>query len=81
MEDFKDKLFYLMEDLPDKLFYGSIVIMMVLLVLSIPISIQSSRQGTLELQTILKNECGMEYSSGEVYRNGENLSRICGLTK
>jgi len=36
---------------------------------------------TDELQTILKNECGMEYSTQEVRRNGENLSRICGLKK
>ena len=34
-----------------------------------------------QLQTILKNECGMEYSIDEVGRNGENLSLICGLKK
>jgi len=38
-------------------------------------------QATDELQTILKNECGMEYSTQEVRRNGKNLSRICGLKK
>ena len=32
-----------------------------------------------QLQTILKNECGMEYSVDEIWRNGDNLSRICGL--
>ena len=32
-----------------------------------------------QLQTILKNECGMDYTVGEVIRNGDNLSRICGL--
>ena len=32
-----------------------------------------------QLQSILKNECGMDYSIDEVARNGENLSRICGL--
>ena len=32
-----------------------------------------------QLQTILKNECGMEYSIDEIRRNGNNLSRICGL--
>ena len=32
-----------------------------------------------QLQTILKNECGMEYSIDEIWRNGDNLSRICGL--
>ena len=34
-----------------------------------------------QLQTILKNECGMVYSIDEVARNGENLSLICGLKK
>lgn len=38
-------------------------------------------KANLELQTILKNECGMEYTVPEVWRNGENLSRICGLKK
>ena len=31
------------------------------------------------LQIILKNECGMDYSIDDVRRNGDNLSRICGL--
>ena len=35
--------------------------------------------GVRDLQTILKDQCGMEYTAGEVWRNGENLSRICGL--
>jgi len=38
-----------------------------------------ANKANLELQTILKNECGMEYTAPEVWRNGENLSRICGL--
>jgi len=45
----------------------------------IPYGIHIEHKKTAELQTILKNECGMEYSHGEVRRNGENLSRICGL--
>ena len=32
-----------------------------------------------QLQTILKNECGMDYTVDEIRRNGDNLSRICGL--
>ena len=31
------------------------------------------------LQIILKDECGMDYSIDDVKRNGDNLSRICGL--
>jgi len=50
-------------------------------IISFPFGIMDSIQSTDELQTILKNECGMEYSSIEVRRNGENLSRICGLKK
>ena len=34
-----------------------------------------------QLQFILKDECGMDYTIGEVVRNGDNLSRICGLKK
>jgi len=50
-------------------------------IISFPFGIMDSIQSTDELQTILKNECGMEYSSVEVRRNGKNLSRICGLKK
>ena len=32
-----------------------------------------------QLQSILKNECGMDYSIDEIRRNGENLSLICGI--
>ena len=32
-----------------------------------------------QLQTILKNECGMEYSIDEIRKNSDNLSLICGL--
>ena len=31
------------------------------------------------LQIILKDKCGMDYSIDDVRRNGDNLSRICGL--
>jgi hypothetical protein len=50
-------------------------------IISFPFGVMDSIQSTDELQTILKNECGMEYSTEEVRRNGENLSRICGLKK
>jgi hypothetical protein len=50
-------------------------------IISFPFGVMDSIQSTDELQTILKNECGMEYSTQEVRRNGENLSRICGLKK
>ncbi len=50
-------------------------------IISVPFGVLDSIQSTDELQTILKNECGMEYSTQEVRRNGENLSRICGLKK
>jgi len=55
-----------------------LLLMLVLLIISIPFLIYQSAD---ELQTILKNECGMEYSIEEVSRNGKNLSRICGLKK
>ena len=34
-----------------------------------------------QLQSILKNECGMDYSIDVIRRNGENLSLICGQDK
>ena len=36
-------------------------------------------QSAERLQIILKDECGMDYSIDDVKRNGNNLSRICGL--
>ena len=49
------------------------------LIIAIPYGIHIDHKETAELKTILKNECGMEYSQGEVWRNGKNLSRICGM--
>ena len=53
--------------------------MIIVIIGIIPLGLYSNHKGNAELQTILKNECGMEYTKGEVRRNGENLSRICGL--
>ena len=52
--------------------------LLVIIIGSIQLDIRANK-ANLELQTILKNECGMEYTAPEVWRNGENLSRICGL--
>ena len=74
MTDFTDFIF-------EKTLGPVLLLMLVLLIIYIPIGIWDSIESTNELQTILKNECGMEYSIEEVRKNGENLSRICGLKK
>ena len=74
MTDFTDFIF-------EKTLGPVLLLMLVLLIIYIPIGIWDSIESTNELQTILKNECGMEYSTQEVRRNGKNLSRICGLKK
>ena len=62
----------------DKVVEPTIWLVTALVIISIPFGVRYSMKSTDELQTILKNECGMEYSISEVRRNGENLSRICG---
>ena len=55
----------------------SLIIISILGVLFNGIQYKSAEQ----LQTILKDECGMDYSIDDVRKNGDNLSRICGLKK
>ena len=57
----------------------TIILALLLLISAIVFRIVFDYQSYVELQTILKNQCGAEYSLGEVWRNGENLARICGL--
>ena len=59
-----------------KLFIGFFLLGMIMLLIY---AINRDNKANLELQTILKNECGMEYTAPEVWRNGTYLSRICGL--
>ena len=54
-------------------------LLIIFAIISIPFSVQDRVTGYHELQTILKNECGMDYSIDEIRRNSDNLSRICGL--
>jgi len=63
----------------EKFFPVLYVLILIVLIGIIPYGLYIDHKGNAELQTILKNECGMEYTKGEVLRNGENLSRICGL--
>ena len=57
-------------------------LLVIFAIISIPFSVQDRVTGYHELQTILKNECGiLDYSIDEIRRNGENLSLICGLKR
>lgn len=57
-----------------------IVLLVIFMIYIVPLVVLLYSDKTYEeLQVILKNECGMDYSVDEVRRNGRNLSRICGL--
>ena len=58
---------------------GSIIFFLIMIsIIGVLLNVYTYKS-TEQLQTILKNECGMEYSIDEIRRNGDNLSRICGL--
>ena len=46
-------------------------------VIDIPRVHQEHVKSIEELQTILRDECGMDYTFEQVERNGENLAQIC----
>lgn len=56
-------------------------LLLLLVVVVLVFEVQVDYEKAEELQVILKNECGMEYSVHDVIMHGENLSRICGLKK
>lgn len=70
---------YMVDFIADKVLGPIIILVLILGFASIPFSFHLFYKSAEELQVILKNECGMDYSVDEVMRNGENLSRICGL--
>ena len=58
---------------------GSIIFSLIIIsILGVLLNVYTYKSAE-QLQTILKNECGMKYSIDEIRRNGDNLSRICEL--
>ena len=58
---------------------GSIIFSLIIISIIGAIFYTYEYKSAEQLQTILKNECGMDYTVDKVRRNGDNLSRICGL--
>jgi len=63
----------------DKIVSPIMTLILILFIISLPYLAWELNQTNEDLQTILKNECNMDYSIEEVRRNGETLARICGL--
>ena len=59
------------------LFALTIVALGFLAIIDIPRAYQEYVKSIEELQTILRDECGMDYTFEQVERNGENLAQIC----
>ena len=59
------------------LFALTIVALGFLAIIDIPRAYQEHVKSIEELQTILRDECGMDYTFEQVERNGENLAHIC----
>ena len=58
---------------------GSIIFSVIIISIIGAIFYNYEYKSAEQLQPILKDQCGMEYSIDEIRRNGNNLSRICGL--